>query len=121
MTSTSIPAERAVEDNIPDFEGLLPDYQDRRPREIWPDIPTTYQAQLLAAAERLPPHDPELITVAHEAERQGQVLRNQPAIQLKASWLAERDPAVIQEQQEMWALLKEDLEVYLLSLREWTP
>ncbi|MDQ2808456.1 MAG: hypothetical protein M3Z04_16335 [Chloroflexota bacterium] len=121
MTSTISPAEHAVADNPPDFDGLLPDYQARRLHEIWLDIPAAYQAQLLAATDRLPPFDPELIAVAHEAERQGQIVRNQPAIQLMESWLAEDDPAVIQEQQETWALLKEDLEIYPLSLREWTP
>ncbi|MDQ2808458.1 MAG: hypothetical protein M3Z04_16345 [Chloroflexota bacterium] len=107
MTSTIIPAEPTGAVNIPDFTEMLPDYQERRLRAMWPDIPAAYQAQLLAAAQRLPSHDPELIAVAHEAERQGQIVRNQPAIQLMESWLAEDDPAVIQEQQEtLKALVK---------------
>ncbi len=108
MTTTTIPAELATEDHSPTFPpGLLPDYQERRLRAMWADIPADYQAQLIAAAHRWPPLDPQLIAVAHEAERQGQIVRNQGAIRLMESWLAEDDPAVIQEQQETLKALVE--------------
>ncbi len=121
MTSTITPAEPMVAANIPEFTEMLPDYQERRLRAMWADIPADYQAQLIAAAHRWPPLDPALIAVAHEAERQGQIVRNQGAIRLMESWLAEDDPAVIQEQQETWALLQKGLVAHRLSLREWSP
>ena len=116
MTSTTIPTEPITEDDSPHFPpGLVPDYQARRLRAIWDDIPAEYQAQLIAAARRLPPLDPELIAVAHEAERQGQIVRNHGAIELMQSWLAER------KQGETWAMDQEELEITPLSLREWSP
>jgi len=107
MTTTTIPVEATTEDR-PDFPpGLVPDYQERRLRAMWADIPAEYQAQLIAAAHRLLALDPQLIAVAHEAERQGQIVRNQGAIELIRSWREENDPAVIQEQQETLKALVE--------------
>jgi len=116
MTSTTVPAEPTTEGDRPDFPpGLLPDYQERRLRAMWDDVPAEYQQQFSIAAQCLPPLDLELIAVAHEAERQGQIVRNQGAIELVQSWLAER------KEGETWAMEQEELEITPLSLREWSP
>ena len=93
MTTTTIPAEPTTADHHPDFPPGLPDYQERRLREMWDDIPVEYRQQLIDLSRQLPETYDELLETAREARRQGQIVRNQGAIRLMQRWLdAEPDP-----------------------------
>jgi hypothetical protein len=85
MTSTIRPTDIQTDD-LPEGPLGLPDYQERRMRAMWPDIPAEYRQSFLNLLTQLPPLHPDLIAAAHEAERQGQIVRNQPLLELIRSW-----------------------------------
>jgi hypothetical protein len=121
MTSTIRPTDIQTESDLPEGPLGLPDYQERRLRAMWPDIPLEHRQPFLNLLAQLPPLHPDLIAAAHEAERQGQIVRNQGAIQLLESWLADDDPANIAEQQETYRLLEQGLKEHPFTIREWGP
>jgi len=119
MTSTIRPTDTQTGGDLP--EGLLglPDYQERRIRAMWPDIPAKYRQSFLALLAQLPPLHPDLIAAAHEAERQGQIGRNQGSIRLLDSWLADDDPASLAEQRETWEQLEKHLAENRVTIGDW--
>lgn len=113
--------ELHTSNSIPNFPRGLPDWQEHKLRELWKDVPSEYRDRLLTLSHQLPASEEELLATAREARRQGQIVRNQGAIQLLESWLADDDPANIAEQQETYRLLQKGLEEHPFTLREWTP
>jgi len=115
MTTTAIPVAHTTEDDHLDFPPGLPDYQERRLRELWVDIPVEYRQQLIDLSRQLPRTYDDLLETAHEARRQGQIVRNQGAIRLMQRWLdAEPDPPEEQAKalEALHAILGEDYPLY---------
>jgi hypothetical protein len=114
MTSTIRPTDIQTDD-LPEGPLGLPDYQERRMRAMWPDIPAEYRQSFLAALTQLPPLHPDLIAAAHEAERQGQIVRNQPLRDLIRSWREGTEPDTIEDQWETLEALMDGLAEHPLT------
>jgi hypothetical protein len=79
-------------------------------REIWPGLAPKDREGWIVRLSKVRDMEAENAAAKAELRRQHQILHNQEAIQLLESWLADTDPASIQEQQETWEYLRQALD-----------